>query len=45
MFHDPNECQKYGRIVDPTTKRAPVFRITHFMSFYNVCQVNVMHTQ
>ena len=39
MFHDPNECRKYGRKFDPTTKRAPVFRIAHLMSLYNVCQV------
>lgn len=39
MFHDPNECRKYGRKFDPTTTRAPVFRIAHLMSLYNVCQV------
>ena len=39
MFHDPSECQKYGRKFDPKTKRAPVFRIAHLMSLYNVCQV------
>lgn len=39
MFHDPNECRKYGRKLDSTTKRAPVFRIAHLLSMYNVCQV------
>ena len=35
MFHDPSECQKDS----DTTKRAPVFRITHLISLHNVCQV------
>ena len=39
MYHDPTECQKYGRQFDPTPNRAPVFQIRHLLSLYNVCQV------
>lgn len=38
MFHDPSECQKYGRKYD-TTNRAPVFRITHLLTLYNTCHI------
>lgn len=38
MFHNPDDCLKYGRPVEQP-QQAKVFKITHLLAIYHACHV------